>query len=98
MNGRSLFLVAYDVRSPKRLRQIHKKLNGFGRALQFSVFQCELTGMEKQLMITEVSAIIQHNEDRVLIVNIGKRKGRARGAIQVLGRQELPPGGSPIVI
>lgn len=98
MNDRNLFLVAYDVRDAKRLRKIHKKLLGFGVAIQFSIFQCELTPAEKQLMVGVVSEIIQHNEDRVLIVNMGKRKGRADRVIQVLGRQELPPPAGPVII
>jgi len=98
MSGRNLFLVAYDVRDPKRLRQIHKKLSGFGEPVQFSIFQCELTQTEKQLMIGEVSEIIHHKEDRVLIVNMGRRKGRADRVVQVLGRQELPPPKGPVVI
>lgn len=98
MSERSLFLVAYDIREPKRLRQIHKKLKGFGSALQFSIFQCELSRMERQWMISAISEIIHHGEDRVLVVDIGRRKGRARHAIQILGRQELPPEPGPVVI
>lgn len=98
MSGRSLFLVAYDVRDSKRLRKVHKKLNGFGEPVQFSIFQCELTQKEKQLMLGEISAIIHHKEDRVLIVNMGRRKGRADRIIEVLGRQAIPPPGGPVVI
>jgi CRISPR-associated protein Cas2 len=98
MSGRNLFLVAYDVRNARRLRQIHKKLKGFGQPLQFSVFQCELTHTEKLIMIGAVTEIIHHREDRVLIVNMGRRKGRADRVIEVLGRQELPPEKGPLVI
>jgi len=98
MSGRSLFLVAYDVRNPKRLRRIHKKLKGFGEAVQFSIFQCELTYKQKQVMIAEISDLIHHKEDRVLIVNMGRRKGRADRVIQVLGRQRLPPSSGPMVV
>ena len=98
MMGRILFLVAYDVRDPKRLRSIHQKLKGFGAALQFSVFQCELTPTEKQLMLSEISGIIHHGEDRVLVINVGRRRGRGKRAIQVLGRQHLPPEAGPLVI
>jgi CRISPR-associated protein Cas2 len=98
MSDRSIYLVAYDIRDPKRLRLVHKKMMGFGDAVQFSVFQCELSRAEKQLMIGALSEIIQHNEDRVLIVEMGRRKGRVRSALQVLGRQELPPERGPVVV
>jgi CRISPR-associated protein Cas2 len=98
MSGRSLFLVAYDVRDQKRLRRVHKKLNGFGEPVQFSIFQCELTLAEKLDMIHQLTELIHHKEDRVLIVNMGRRKGRADRVIQILGRQKLPPPPGPLVI
>lgn len=97
MIARSLYLVAYDVRDPKRLRLVHRKMNGFGDGVQYSVFQCELTRAERQLMISALSEIIDHNKDRVLIVELGRRKGRVRRAVQVLGRQHLPPERGPMV-
>ncbi len=97
MSDRSVYLVAYDIRDSKRLRLVHKKMKGFGDAVQFSVFQCELSRAEKQLMISALSELIQHNEDRVLIVEMGRRQGRVRRALQVLGRQELPPEKGPVV-
>jgi CRISPR-associated protein Cas2 len=98
MSGRSLFLVAYDVRDPKRLRRVHKKLNGYGDPIQFSIFQCELTLQEKLLLLGEISEIIHHKEDRVLIVNMGRRKGRADRIMEILGRQKIPPRGGPVII
>ncbi len=98
MKDRVLYLVAYDVRDPKRLRKIHKALKGFGDPLQFSVFQCELTRMEEQMMVAEVSEIIHHHEDRVIVIDIGRRKGRGGRSIMVLGRQQIPPPAGPQVV
>lgn len=97
MSERSLYLVAYDVRDPKRLRAVFKSMNGFGDPLQFSVFQCELSLAERQLMIGALSETINHSEDRILIVDMGRRKGRARKAVRFLGRQEFPAGHGPVV-
>ncbi|MFO0762685.1 MAG: CRISPR-associated endonuclease Cas2, partial [Byssovorax sp.] len=36
---RHTYVVAYDVCDPKRLRQVHKTMRGFGDALQLSVFR-----------------------------------------------------------
>ena len=98
MSGRNLYLVAYDIRNPKRLRNIHKALLGFGDPLQFSVFQCALTAAERQGMITAVTEIIHQKEDRVLIVDMGPQEGRGPGTMQVLGLQEVPRKGGPIVL
>jgi len=98
MTGRNVYLVAYDVRDPKRLRKIHRALRGFGGTLQFSIFHCELTPKEKQLLIGDVSDIIHHHEDRVLLVDVGPRDGRAKRAIEILGSQHLPPASGPTII
>ena len=41
--GRSWYLVCYDIRDPKRWRRCFKLLKGYGEGLQFSVFRCRLT-------------------------------------------------------
>ena len=43
---KNVYLVSYDVCEAKRLRQTYKKLCGFGQALQYSVFRCELSPMQ----------------------------------------------------
>lgn len=98
MSERNLYLVAYDVRNPKRLRRVHKALTGFGDPLQFSVFQCALTSLEHQRMIAAVSGIIHHREDRVLIVDMGPQDGRGRRSMQILGLQEVPVRKGPLVL
>ena len=35
-------LITYDVRDPKRLRSVAKKLESYGTRIQFSVFRCRL--------------------------------------------------------
>jgi len=88
---RHRYLVAYDVSDATRLRRVHKKLLGFGDPLQYSVFQCNLSDVEKLRMVEGLSELIHHHEDRVLIVDIGPVEGRAAVAFEFLGvRQEVP--------
>lgn len=47
---RNVYLVCYDVADDKRLRKTYKKMCGFGDPLQYSVFRCELSAVEKQLL------------------------------------------------
>ena len=72
----SVFLVCYDVRDPKRLRQVFKVMRNFGDHLQFSVFECQLTPMDLARCRDELSEIIHHDEDQVLFVNLGSAEGR----------------------
>jgi CRISPR-associated protein Cas2 len=95
--SRHRFLVAYDVSDPKRLRRVYKKLNGYGDALQYSVFRCELSPKEKELMVEALWEIIHHKEDRVLIVDLGPARGRGRKAVRFIGRSVPPPDAGPVV-
>lgn len=97
MSGRHLHLVAYDVREKKRLRAMHKTMCGFGDPIQYSVFCCELSDAERELMITAISERIHHKEDRVLIADLGARGRRARRSLKLLGRNEPVPERAPVI-
>lgn len=68
---RKIYLVCYDIANDKRLRQTFRKMNGYGDHLQYSIFQCELSEKEKIEMITELTEIIHHKEDQILIFTLG---------------------------
>ena len=87
---RNRFIVAYDVSDAKRLRRTHKKMNGFGEPLQYSVFACDLSRKERVLLEEALTEIINLNEDRVLIIDTGPCDGRSGGALKTLGRQIVP--------
>lgn len=60
-------------------------MRGFGDPVQYSVFQCHLSDVEKVKLVDAVSRVIKHDEDRVMIVDIGPMDGRARVAFEYLG-------------
>ena len=68
---RSRYLVTYDIRDGKRLRKVFVKMRGYGEAVQYSVFLCKLSPLEKMLMISDLLKIINHNEDSIFIINLG---------------------------
>lgn len=63
------YLIAYDVREPKRLREVAKHLEGYGERLQFSVFRCRLTERELERLRWELTQKME-NEDDLLIVGL----------------------------
>jgi CRISPR-associated protein Cas2 len=73
---RRLFIVTYDISDAKRLRKVFKAMKGFGQHLQLSVFRCDLTDMERFEMIASLEAIIHHDEDQVLVIDLGPSEGR----------------------
>lgn len=92
------YIVAYDISDQKRLRKVYKTMCGYGDPLQYSVFRCDLSGREKVELIAALTSIIHHREDRVLIVNLGPASGRADERIETLGRSDLPPVRSVVVV
>lgn len=95
---RNRYIVAYDVSDGKRLRRVFRKMNGFGDALQYSVFACDLSAKERVLLEEALREIIDVKEDRVLIIDIGPVEGRGAGVVRTLGRQVQPKQREALVV
>ena len=83
---RRVYLVTYDVSDDKRLRQVFKKMNGYGEHLQYSVFQCELSDKERIQMIADLTPLLNHREDQVLIFSLGPAESYNANATIALGK------------
>jgi len=94
---RSRYLVSYDVSDKKRLRQIHRLLCGYGDPLQYSVFTCELARTERFQLLHLLADLIHHQEDRVMLVDLGPSDGRGAAACTFLGRT-VPAEARPVAI
>ena len=66
-HGKSWYLVAYDVREPKRLRQTAKTLEGYGTRIQFSVFRCRLQPRELERLQWELTKILDSTDELLII-------------------------------
>jgi CRISPR-associated protein Cas2 len=95
---RNVFLVCYDVCNGKRLKRVYKAMRGYGDHLQLSVFRCELSAKEKAEMVAELSTLIAHDEDQVLIVDIGPADGRANLVFDSIGKSYVAPERHAIVV
>jgi CRISPR-associated protein Cas2 len=62
-------------------------MNGFGDAVQYSVFLCDLSEAERQLLRQRLTDLLHLREDRALLVDLGPVDGHQSQAIEVLGRQ-----------
>ncbi len=89
---RQVYLICYDVANDKRLRQTHKTMCGFGDPVQYSVFHCELSPTEKQLLKQSLWEILNWDQDRVMLVNLGPAGGRGDDCVEFWGqpRTSLP--------
>lgn len=84
--GRNLYLVCYDIRDSKRLRKTHKAMLGFGDPLQYSVFVCELSEVERMLMEQRLKEVASIGQDSIAIVDLGTASRRARRRVRLLGK------------
>ena len=65
-------------------------MQGFGEHLQLSVFQCDLTAIDRVEMQTVLQDIIDRDEDKVLIIDLGPTDSYPVKSFQVLGKQLKP--------
>lgn len=72
MAEKSWHLVTYDVRDPKRLRRVAKKLEGYGERLQYSVFRCRLDRVGLEKLCWELAGILKEEDDLLVMPICGK--------------------------
>lgn len=58
-------VVAYDISDDRRRTRLHKRLKGFGRPVQYSVFECVLTEQSLRKLKETVLDTIKRDEDLV---------------------------------
>ena len=82
---RRCFLVTYDIREPKRWRQVFKAMKGYGEHWQYSVFFCVLKDVDRVRMQRDLEEAMNLKEDEVMILDLGSDEEAARDAATMLG-------------
>ncbi len=96
--ARRRYLVAYDIREPKRLRAVHSTMRAFGYPLQYSVFICDLDATEKIRLREALGKVVHHRMDSVALVDLGDAEARGAECIEFIGpAPALPRSGARIV-
>jgi CRISPR-associated protein Cas2 len=85
MSSLKCYVVSYDIMDHKRLHQVHRTMKGFGDPIHYSVFRCNLTDRGKVELMAALTEIIKHDEDRIMIVDLGPWDGRVEERIVFLG-------------
>ncbi len=83
------YLVAYDICDNKRWRKVYKTMKGYGQWLQLSIFQCRLNRMKILLMEEQLRDIVKHDEDHVIIVDMGPAQN-IKPKVRSIGRAFAP--------
>ena len=94
---RRCYLVCYDIREPKRLRQVHKLMKGFGEPWQYSVFFCVLRAIDRVRMQSQLEEQMNLKEDQALIIDLGSSETDSREATTTIGTP-LPRQESSVIV
>ena len=79
------YLIAYDIRNPKRLIRVHRFLRREGMPVQYSVFTAQLTQRKLDRVRDGLQSIIDERADDVRIYPLPSRLDAS-----LLGRQMFP--------
>ena len=95
---RTRYIVTYDISNDDRRNTVFKALKGYGDHIQYSVFRCDLSERERISMIAELHPLIEHNEDQILVIDLGPVEGRAASCVAAIGRKYIAPERTVVVI
>lgn len=94
--ARRRYLVAYDIRDDRRLRNIAGCMEGYGTRIQYSVFVCDLSDQEKIAMRSDVEALMKISEDSIMVIDLGHAGDTSR--FLFLGHHEKLPSSSAVIV
>ena len=84
MSQKNWYVISYDITDPVRWRKVFKRLNGYGRRLQYSIFRCRLTRIEIEKLRWELEKELSA-DDKLLILNVCEK---CEGKTVALNRAE----------
>lgn len=93
-----LVIVSYDIADDQRRADVAKRLLSYGRRLQYSVYECALGSVGRAELRAALDGLIHHEQDQILIFDLGPLDGRAQNAIEALGRRYGGPDVGPVVL
>jgi CRISPR-associated protein Cas2 len=93
----NLYVVAYDIASPRRWRRVFRIMEGYGEWLQLSVFQCRLSRRRQIELKLALDEAINHAEDHVLILDLGPAAA-IRPRVESLGKPFAVVERGPVIV
>lgn len=94
--ARRRHLIAYDIAEPRRLRRVCKVMEAYGERLQYSVFLCDLSPLEKSRWRTEIHDELEYSEDSVVVIDMGPL--HACSEVITLGVPRRLPAHGPTIV
>lgn len=94
---RTVTLICYDISNPKRLREVFEICREFGDHLQYSIFCARLTAMSRAELISRLTGVMHHRDDRILLIRLGPDSDETAARFEGLGRQWVPNPDDPTI-
>lgn len=88
--NRHRYLVSYDISDDKRRTSVFNLLRDRGDHAQYSVFLCELTSRELTELKTQLTDRIHHEEDQIIVLDLGKASSPLDLSLECIGRGFTP--------
>lgn len=93
--ARRRYLIAYDIRDQVRLRRVAKVMESFGERLQYSVFLCDLSGVELMAWQTQILDVVRLTDDSIVTIDLGPPGSRE---INFLGAHRALPSSAAVIV
>ena len=93
----NLYIVAYDISSPRRWRRVFRIMEGYGEWVQLSVFQCRLSRRRRIEFKLALEETINHAEDHVIILDLGPAE-MLRPRVESLGKSFSVVERGPVIV
>ena len=68
---RNRYLLCYDIRDTVRLRRTAKVAEMWGTRIEYSVFVCDLDGVERARLERSLRDVLHQEVDRAFLVDLG---------------------------
>lgn len=96
--ARRRYLVLYDIRNDRRLRQVFDIMRSHGSRFQYSVFVCHLNPRELLRLRWELRDCMNQAVDSIAIVDLGALEPRRDHPFEFLGVPPDLPSDGPTVL
>lgn len=98
MSARRRWLVGYDICDPARLRRVHDIVRCHGDRLQYSVFLCDLTPIEKLNLTTALRDVLNQRDDSVMFIDLGEPDRPGSATIEFMGSSMTTHTNGPTIV
>ncbi len=98
MSARRRWLIAYDIRDELRLRRVHDIVRCHGNRLQYSVFLCDLTPVERLNLKSVLREVVNQRADSIVFIDLGEPDRPGSASIEFMGTSTPMPTNGPTIV